>query len=122
MSKKKSFIYISNKKYDGMMGRCYRPKDGSYKNYGERGIRVCSAWIKDIDVFRCWLKAELIRLNIEEEEFCQNPKQYQLDRINTDGHYTPDNCRLASPQCNGRNRRTTARRVIISAEGEEISL
>lgn len=25
----------------GMMSRCYRKKDASYKSYGGRGIKVC---------------------------------------------------------------------------------
>ena len=30
-----------NYKYDGMISRCYNPKDKYYANYGARGIKVC---------------------------------------------------------------------------------
>jgi len=120
--KKKHFGYVSLKKYDGMMGRCYREKDASYSNYGARGIRVAKEWILDINNFRSWLLLELDRLEINVEEFINNSSQYQLDRIDRSGHYTPNNCRLVSPQVNGRNRNSRKLDIIISAEGEEICI
>ena len=115
--RKISFGYATNKKYDGMMGRCYREADRSYKNYGGRGIRVCLAWITDIESFRNWVRAELLRLGITEEEFATNSKSLQLDRTDVNGHYTPENCRLVSPQKNGRNKRKSTRRLYETAEG-----
>ena len=117
--RKKDFNYCSSKKYDGMMGRCYRESDRSYKHYGGRGIKICSEWIEDIDNFRDWLKKELFEQEITAEEFIKNSKVYQLDRKDTDGHYTPANCRISSPQKNNRNRRSTAGKKIVSAEGKE---
>lgn len=112
------FKYFADKKYDGMMGRCYRPGDRSFKNYGKRGIRVCSAWIKDIGAFRAWVMGELVRLGMTTKEF---DNRLQLDRINADGHYTPENCRLVSVQANSRNRRGV-NRFFVSAEGEKIAV
>lgn len=122
MAKEKDFKYVSGKKYDGMMGRCYRESDRSYSRYGERGIKVCASWIKDINIFRLWLLSELDRNNISIELFISNSKSYQLDRINTDGHYSPDNCRIVTPQVNARNKERTKGQKIISAEGEEIEI
>lgn len=51
-------------------------------------------------------------------EFENDPKRYTLDRINPDGHYTPDNCRIVSPQENSRNKRQAFKKI-VSAEGEE---
>jgi hypothetical protein len=116
--RKKDYNYYSNKKYDGMMGRCYRPSDKSYKTYGARGIKVCSAWIKDINQFRVWLLEMLNALDVSVEDFIKNPGNYQLDRIDPDGHYTPANCRISSPQNNTRNRRITKGKTIQSAEGD----
>jgi hypothetical protein len=122
MNKKKDFISVSGKKYDGMMGRCYRTSDRSYKNYGERGIRVCSEWIKDIESFRFWLLREINRLNIDISFFIENSKKLQLERKNVNGHYSPDNCTLISGQANTRNRNCIKRRTLISAEGEKITI
>lgn len=116
----KDFNYISGKKYDGMMGRCYRKTNASYKNYGLRGIAVCSSWIKDIEVYRKWIKEELAKMNIPIQRFIENPKDFQVDRIDVNGHYEPNNCRLSSKQQNARNRRTTKLKTVISAEGETI--
>ncbi len=119
--KKKDFNYYSGKKYDGMMSRCYREKDPSFKHYNSKGIRVCSAWIKNIEVFRTWMRSKLIELQISEEYFCENSKELQLDRVDGNGHYCPENCTLSSPQQNARNKKNTVR-YFISAEGETIEV
>lgn len=118
--KKKNFNYYCGKKYDGMMGRCYRPSDRSYPKYGAAGIKVCSLWAKDINEFRCWLVKELNVLDISTSEFVENSKKYQLDRINPNGDYSPDNCRIVNAQTNVRNRQLTKGKQIISSEGEII--
>jgi hypothetical protein len=120
--KAKDFNYYSGKKYDGMMGRCYRERDASYKNYGGRGIKVCTKWVTDINEFRVWLLSQLDNLEVSLEEFVSNSRKYQLDRIDVEGHYTPDNCRLVSPQKNTRNRRCRVVRNITTAEGDVICL
>ena len=101
----KTFKSVSSKKYDSMMGRCYRPNDPSYKNYGQRGIRVDSQWIKDIATFRGWLEEELKRLDLKPEQFIQESGKWQIDRIDGNGHYVPNNCRLVTEQHNARNKR-----------------
>lgn len=121
-AKNKDFDYYASKKYDGMMGRCYRSSDKSFPNYGGRGIRVCSEWIKDISTFRLWLKEELYNNGISKEEFVNNSRNMQLDRVDTNGHYTPENCRIVSAQSNSRNRRCVTNYVFVSAEGEEIDI
>lgn len=118
--KKRDFIYYSGKKYDGMMGRCYRPSDRSYKHYGGRGIKVCGSWIKDIQKFREWLLLELSKMGESGDTLITLSKQFQLDRIDSNGHYSSENCRLSTPQTNTRNRRVTGGKTVISAEGEEI--
>jgi hypothetical protein len=118
MAKVKSFNYFLNKRYDLMMGRCYRKSDKSHKSYGARGIKVCSDWIKDINNFKIWFTNELSKSNISKEEFMLNSKVYQLDRIDTNGHYSPLNCRIVNPQTNTRNRTKSKNRIIESAEGE----
>jgi hypothetical protein len=118
MVRNKDLNYHIGKRYDGMMGRCYRETDRSYKTYGGRGIKVCSEWIQNIENFKVWMLYQLVLLGITADEFVKNTKNYQLDRINNNGHYTPTNCRLVSPQENARNK-GKPKRVIISAEGNE---
>ena len=122
MPKKKHLNYFAGKKYDGMMGRCYRETDTSYKNYGGKGIRVCSSWIKEIKKFREWFRKELENKNISEEDFVLNSRIYQLDRIDAFGHYSPENCRIVSAQENSRNQRNRKFVKIKSAEGEVIEV
>jgi hypothetical protein len=115
--RKKDFKYLVGKRYDGMMGRCYRESDRSYKSYGAKGIRVAESWIRDINCFTLWLIEELKNVEITIEEFTKNSRSIQLDRIDPRGHYTPINCRLVSPQANNRNRILNKGKTIVSAEG-----
>lgn len=117
MARKKDLNYYIGKRYDAMMGRCYRETDRSYKNSGGRGIKVCSVWIQDISSFRAWFLDHLINSDIDMVDFVQNGNKYQLDRINVNGHYTPENCRLVNPQQNARNKQLSRRKTIESAEG-----
>lgn len=83
--------------YNGMMARCYNVKKGAYKHYGGRGIKVCEEW-HDIHSFIEW---------------CENngfKPELQLDRINNEQDYSPDNCRFVTPTKNLRN---TRRNVMI---------
>lgn len=115
--KVKDFAYVSGKKYDGMMGRCYRTTDSAYKNYGERGIRVCAEWIRNIESFRGWLRTHLQSIGVSEGEFVESSGMFQLDRIDVNGHYSPLNCRLVNRQANSRNRRCSTVKEYVSSEG-----
>ena len=120
--KVKDFMYVSGKKYDGMMGRCYRPTDNSYKNYGAKGIRVCAAWITNIEEFRKWLRAQIKEMGMSEAEFVDRSNILQLDRKDPCGHYTPENCRMVSIQTNARNKKSRVRHEYVSVEGYVISV
>ncbi len=85
-------IYIC---YRGMINRCYHPKQQNYERYGERGIRVCDEWLNDPIKFGDWAKENGFK------------KGLQIDRVNSDGPYSPDNCRFVTAKENCRNRRNT---------------
>ena len=86
------------KVYDSMMQRCGHFKGASeYKlrNYRDRGITVCELWQKSSLDFGDWLLAHGWR------------KGLQIDRIDNNQGYTPDNCRVVTPKENTNNRRNT---------------
>lgn len=82
------------KKWQHMISRCYNKNDVSYKNYGERGIKVCEEW-KDYDNFALWSIHNGYSESLE------------IDRINVNGNYEPKNCRYITNLANRRNKRNT---------------
>lgn len=79
--------------YDNMMKRCYKPTDSQYRFYGARGIKVCDEWVKDRQLFYAWA------VNSGYE------KGLQIDRIDSNKDYSPDNCRFVIHKENSRNKR-----------------
>lgn len=77
--------------WKSMRARCNYKKDKCYKYYGGRGIRVCKRW----DSF----------LNFYNDMGPRPSKEYSLDRVNSNGNYTPKNCRWATIMQQARNRR-----------------
>jgi hypothetical protein len=73
--------------WDNMMQRCYNPKNNSFKNYGGRGIVVCDLW-KDKTQFFKWAKANGYKNDLE------------IDRMDNDLGYCPENCRFVTLQIN----------------------
>ena len=80
--------------YHGMIQRCYNPNNLNYKNYGARGIKVASRWLESFDNFLT--------------DMGERPKDYLLDRIDNDNHYTLDNCRWVTRSKSNKNRRCKA--------------
>lgn len=80
-----------------MNERCYDTSNYGYKDYGGRGITVCEEWRNNPHSFVDWAIAQGYRVG----------QRLQIDRINNDEGYRPDNCRWVSAQVNSRNRRNT---------------
>lgn len=76
-----------------MRKRCSIPSSKSYKYYGGRGIKVCDEWDKSWEAFRDFA-------------FSHGYKEgLQIDRIDNNGNYCPENCRFVTKKENSWNTR-----------------
>ena len=88
--------------WKAMIRRCSNAADDNFPLYGGRGIRVCPEWL-DYEAFRTWASAS------------GQADDLTIDRINTDGPYSPENCRWVKWSIQVRNRRTNQ---FLTAFGE----
>ena len=80
--------------YKSMMQRCYLLTHAKYKDYGAKGIVVCKEW-HDINNFAKW---------VEQSDY---KPCLTIDRLNSKGDYTPENCRWATKRQQSNNRYNT---------------
>lgn len=78
--------------YHAIKQRCYNTKDKHYKHYGGRGIKMCDEWLK-YENFLSWALIHGYKEGL------------QLDRINCNGNYEPNNCRWVDSSTNNYNKR-----------------
>ena len=88
MSKHPAFAVWSS-----MLARCLNPKHPAWKNYGGRGITVCSQWQTSFERF--W-----------RDTFVFYAPRLELDREDNDLGYSRANCRWVTRKTNDRNKRT----------------
>lgn len=93
--------------YYGMKSRCYDKTDKRYSDYGGRGIEICPEWLENFENFVSWSLKNGFDDNL------------QIDRIDNDSGYSPQNCRWISIKENCRNRRSN---VMIEYQGKMITL
>lgn len=80
--------------WKNMKGRCTNPRNGMYKHYGGRGIKVCDRWLTSFENF-------LADMGV------RPTNKHQLDRTGNNGNYEPGNCRWVTAVQNINNRRIT---------------
>jgi hypothetical protein len=88
----------------GMIERCGNVNQPNYRLYGGRGITVCRRWRN----FKYFL-----------EDMGLRPKGLQLDRIDNEGNYCPENCHWVTRTQNLSNTRTN---VFLSFNGHTATI
>lgn len=86
-------------RWEGMKRRCYNKKFKHYKNYGGRGIKICDEWLYDFDSFYYWAISHGYK------------KELEIDRIDNDGDYSPENCRFITHKENMNNQRRSKKLI-----------
>jgi hypothetical protein len=88
-----------------MIQRCENPKSPVYRHYGGRGIKVCERWRHSFAAFI--------------SDMGRSPEKHELDRIDNNGDYCPENCRWTTRKKQIRNRRTTP---LLTWDGRTMSV
>lgn len=90
-----------------MKSRCYNKNLEAYKNYGERGIKVCKNWINNYRAFEQWALKNGYNDTLT------------IDRIDNDSNYEPQNCRWVTRAEQNKNKRNN---VYVIYNGNKILL
>lgn len=86
--------------WNAIKQRCNNPHNKSYHDYGGRGIKMCTEWADKYENFYYWAMTSGYRKGLE------------IDRVDNDGDYEPDNCRWVNREIQANNRRNVKLYVI----------
>lgn len=73
--------------------RCENPNYKEYEYYGGRGIHICEEWKNDFMAFYNWSISNGYKDNLS------------IDRIDVNSDYSPNNCKWATAEEQGNNKR-----------------
>jgi len=90
-------IYMS---WSNMKNRCLNKNHPKFKNYGYRGITICSEWTKFENFYK---------------DIGERPVGKTLDRIDNNGNYNKENCKWSTNKEQSNNRRDNH---LIAYEGK----
>ena len=85
-------------RYNNMKARCYNPDSKDYRNYGARGITICSEWLEPKVGYSNFVEWS-VKNGYE--------KNLEIDRRDNEKGYSIENCRWVSREINCRNTRQT---------------
>ena len=91
--------------WTGMIARCYNPNNPRYHRYGGRGIQICKRWLD--------------YTNFEWDMMEGYKKGLQLDRVDNNGNYKPENCKWSTPREQSNNRSDNR---YFEFEGENLTI
>ena len=91
--------------WNGMMQRCYNPKESGYPDYGGRGITVCQRWHEVANFIADMSPGYRPGLSI--------------DRRNNDGDYSPSNCRWTTKTVQANNTRAS---IYVEIDGRRATI
>jgi len=77
--------------------RCYNPNNRSFKDYGFRGIKMCSQWKTSFKKFYNWAIENGYKEGLT------------IERHNVNGNYTPKNCGWIPKKDQSKNRTNSVR-------------
>ena len=92
---KKDPIKTLTSRWHNMVQRCYNPNNRKFDRYGGRGILMCREWRENRKEFVKWALENGFDHNLE------------IDRIDNNRGYSPENCRWVTHQANVCNRENT---------------
>jgi len=84
-----------------MLARCFNTRHEAYGRYGGAGITVDSEWVKDFTAFL--------------GDMGEAPDNHSLDRLDNSKGYSLHNCRWASSEQQGQNKKTN---VLLTYNGK----
>lgn len=97
-----TFTYL-HRTWENMLRRCDDPRMENYRWYGARGIKVHPDW-RTYETFAAYVRQHL----------GERPLKHSLDRIDTNGHYEPDNIRWTDDFTQARNKRPRRLKMTVA--------
>ena len=108
--------------YRAMKARCYDRNYHSFKDYGGRGITMCSEWLNPEKVCIGKYIHNQSKGYLAFKEWALNngyKEGLTLDRIDCNGNYEPSNCRWVSMAVQNSNKRSNR---YITYKGKKMTL
>ncbi len=96
-------------KWNSMRRRCNEETHQAYQYYGGKGIHICDEWNNSFEAFRDWAY----------ETGYKEESKLSIDRIDSNGDYSPDNCRWATNKVQANN---TSSNIMFEHDGRTQNL